>query len=616
MIKFILFLLIFASSTLAQSTTPQNFDIGSPNVQTIWIDQVHGDDTNSGATEADALQTVTAAWNRIPINTTLTEGYHLKIKTGDYNEDTLPNYWENRLGTFENPIILEAVDGVGTVTFSRDINAFNLRYFYLLGINIITAGDSFHCEQCDTTLLRMVILDGGDREAHETLKMNQSQNFYLENSIIRGADDNAIDLVAVQNGHIINNSISNASDWCIYVKGGSAYLTIAGNNIFDCGTGGLTTGQGTGLEFMESPWLHYEAYDIKVFNNIIHHTEGAGLGVNGGYNILMAFNTLYHVGLRSHLVEFVFGERSCDGSNTACANRVSLGAWGPSNASITPQPIPNKNIYFFNNIIYNPEGVESQWQHLAVYGSRTAIAGSNIPNPVKSDENLVIKNNIFWNGSTEKPLGIGGSDGCVPSNTTCNETQILSDNYINILEPEFISPETLDFRPTLSSNLFTITPLSISAFTGGDRPTTPLAPVGNLVNEINFDRGAETRTSNSTIGAYALNNSTLEPELPPDIGNVSQIVISDLIVSKRRLLRNEPVRISCRVTGASISRVWLTLGSIINKDLRLRNNRFRTTLRVKTKGRHQLTLNAESLSSQSELASGYLRINRIKFGEN
>lgn len=41
------------------------------------------------------------------------------------------------------------------------------------------------------------------------------------------------------------------------------------------------------------PWVNYDAYAIKVTNNIIHDVWGAGLSVFGGYSILMAHNTLY-----------------------------------------------------------------------------------------------------------------------------------------------------------------------------------------------------------------------------------------------------------------------------------------------------------------------------------
>jgi hypothetical protein len=41
------------------------------------------------------------------------------------------------------------------------------------------------------------------------------------------------------------------------------------------------------------PWLEYEGYGMKLTNNVIYDVWGAGLGVNGGYSILMAHNTLY-----------------------------------------------------------------------------------------------------------------------------------------------------------------------------------------------------------------------------------------------------------------------------------------------------------------------------------
>ena len=602
----LVFLILVLNSVSAQSLTSDIYNIGTPSLRSIWVDHNLGNDSNSGDTPSSALKTISAAWNRIPINTPLSEGIHIKIKAGNYPSSSLPNYWENRIGTYQHPIILEAIDGVGTVNFGRDINAFNIHYFYLIGLNIHTSGDSFHCEQCHYTLMRKMSLSGGDREAHETIKVNQSRNFFLEDSIIQGADDNAIDLVAVQYGHILNNTISNAGDWCVYVKGGSAYLTIAGNEIFNCGTGGFTAGQGTGLEFMTSPWLHYEAYDIKVFNNIIHHTEGAGLGVNGGYNIFMGFNTLYHIGERSHVVEFVFGERSCDGYNSECAARVGLGGWGPANNSILPQYIPNKNVTFVNNIVFNPLGVESQWQHLAIYGPRSTLIGTNIPSPSKTDQNLIIKNNIFWNGGESMPLGIGDSNGCTNSNPTCNEGQLLGENYFNTVLPQLRNPSGNDFRPTENSNLFTISPIQASSFLGTDRETTPLAPLGNLNNQIPFDRGYITRTESTAIGAYALSDSPLNigtPVLPP-----TNISVENIRVSKRRILPKELVRISCLASGEDIQQINLRVGNFKIKEMILRNGHYRTRLRLKRIGRHQLLIQANSTTGERNFNAGYLRV--------
>ena len=58
------------------------------------------------------------------------------------------------------------------------------------------------------------------RVAHETVKVNQCQYIYIEDCDISGADDNAVDFVAVQYGHVHGNRIHNAQDWCMYTKGG------------------------------------------------------------------------------------------------------------------------------------------------------------------------------------------------------------------------------------------------------------------------------------------------------------------------------------------------------------------------------------------------------------
>lgn len=231
-------------------------------------------------------------------------------------------------GTAQFPIILQAADEPRTARLLADLNMFNVRYLYLIALHIQHTSDVFHCERCDHLLIRNVLLRGSRAASHENVKINQSQFVYLEGNDIDGAEQNAVDFVAVQVGHILHNRIHNADDWCIYLKGGSAHFRLEGNEIYDCGTGGFTAGEGSGFEYMVSPWLHYEAYDLKIVNNVIHDTAGAGFGVNGGYNILFAYNTLYRVGQRSHLLEFVFGGRTCDGDQALtgrCADHLAAG---------------------------------------------------------------------------------------------------------------------------------------------------------------------------------------------------------------------------------------------------------------------------------------------------
>jgi len=197
---------------------------------------------------------------------------------------------------------------------------------------------------------------------------------YIENCDISGGWDNAIDFVAVQHGHVVGSRIHRAGDWAMYAKGGSANLTIAGNEIFDAGTGGFTAGQGTGFEFMVDPYLTFEASDIRFVHNVVHDTQGAGFGVNGGSNILIAHNTLYRVGARSHVIEVVHGSRSCDGDAATCSRYLAAGGWG-TNVPGGDEPIPNENVFILNNVVLNPEGYASQWQHLAV-AEPVVVAGA------------------------------------------------------------------------------------------------------------------------------------------------------------------------------------------------------------------------------------------------
>lgn len=444
----------------------------------IWVDPVAGNDASDGATRAHAVRTVGEAWRRVPSGAALTTGRRIRLVAGHYPAGTLVNYWENRHGTVAAPVILSAADGAHTAVFDGDINMYDVSYFALIGVDILVHGDAFHCERCDHVLIRDSEMSGGGG-AQETIKANQTKYLFIERSDIHGAYDNAIDFVAVQYGHVTGNRIHDAGDWCMYAKGGSAYLTMSGNEVYDCGTGGITAGQGSGFEFLAAPWLQYEAYGIRILDNVIHDTEGAGLGVNGGYDILLAGNTLYHVGTRSHLVEFVHGGRSCDGDTSACAAHRRAGGWGPSTTGVDV-PIPNRHVYFVNNVIVNPPGVQSQWQHFAVHGPSAAPGGSGAPTPSLADDDLRISGNIIWNGSADMALGLGDSSGCSPTNPTCNETQLRRDNRINTWQPQLRDPAHGDYRLTPESAAARPAPVAVPSFVWTDAPAGVPAPVAWL----------------------------------------------------------------------------------------------------------------------------------------
>lgn len=482
------------------------YDWGNYSVTDIWVNPVSGSDSANGNSRATALRTVNAAWGRIPASTTLSQGYRIQLVPGEYSESVLVNYWENRWGTRNHPIILNAVDGAHTVTFRGDVNLYNSRYVYFDGIDIVRDADTFHCELCSYVLVRKATLNGdrnpGGGTAHETVKVNQSDHFMIEDSTISGAEDNAVDFVAVQYGHLIGNQISNAEDWCAYAKGGSAHLTITDNEIHHCGTGGFTAGQGTGFEFMTSPWINYEAFNLKVTNNIIHDTAGAGLGVNGGYNILLAYNTLYRVGTRSHLIEFTYGLRSCDAANAGqsvagCASRLASGGWGVTNTA--EARIPNRRVYFYNNVILNPAGVQSQWQHFEIPGSVTQSSSYNVPNPAQADGEVRIAGNVIWNGSSSMPLGLDSGSGCAPGHATCSPSQILAANSINAWQPQYTNPAGGDYSPV--GTLTTTAAVAIPDFTFDDAPAAGMGS-DNGSNQVPLNRLGQARSGWGRPGAF------------------------------------------------------------------------------------------------------------------
>jgi hypothetical protein len=233
------------------------------------------------------------------------------------------------------------------------------------------------------------------------VKVNQSQHVAITNNVISGADDNAIDFVAVQYARVTGNTIENAGDWCAYAKGGSAFVLVARNRIRHCGTGGFTAGQGTGLQFMTAPFIRYEAYGIEVLDNQISDTEGAGVGVNGGYDVVVARNRMWNVGARSHWIEIGFGSRSCDGQpgddgRERCAQNLDAGGWGTTRVDDGTNyvRIPDRHVWVLGNVIDNPRAQGDQLFSIAEPFSGADQDGSGLGD-VRADDDLHIAGNLI-----------------------------------------------------------------------------------------------------------------------------------------------------------------------------------------------------------------------------
>ncbi len=424
----------------APGGTSPRFQVTAAPLTELWVDPVGGSDTSTGASRGTALRTLAEAWRRIPSSRMLTTGVRVQITAGDLPESAIPNYLEHRWGTAAAPVVFNSVDGVGRARLLGDLNVFDTRHLYLTGIAIDSPGDSFHCERCDHLLLRQVSMDSNG--GWETVKVNQSTNVFIEDSVLTGAGDNVVDFVAVHTGHIVGTVISDSGDWCAYVKGGSSRIVVDSNEIHDCGNGGFVAGQGTGFEFMTAPWLRHEAYDVVVTNNVVHHTDGAALGVNGAAGVLIAHNTAYRTGSRSHALEVYLGARSCDGDTAGCVANRTLGGWG--GPGLDGQWIPNDTVSFLNNLIVNPLGAASPWGQVAVQGSADAPSGSGVPAGRNADDGLRIGGNVFANG--DNSMSVIDGPGC--NRPSCNDALLRSTNVFIAPNGLLVAPDAGDWQPS------------------------------------------------------------------------------------------------------------------------------------------------------------------------
>lgn len=540
-------LLLICALLLALSPSPAQaagsypyYGIGNPSLIEVYVSPT-GNDGASGSSRSAPLRTIGAAWERIPTGPLTGSGYRINLLPGVYPcEGDCLNYFADRAGSWNCPIILRAADGPGTVTLLGGLNLNNVSYLYLMDLKLWAgqeAGAAFgnnvlHIEGGDHILLRRLTLrgplsclDDSCNDMQEVLKVNQSRHVYVEQSDLAGTYQSVLDFFSVQHGHLLDNQIHHGGGRCAYLKGGSAYFLVAGNELDHCGEAGFQAGEGSNLAFMRPPWLHYEAYDIKVVNNVVHDIYGAGLSVSGGYNILMAYNTLYRVGLDDpggrnwSLAQCVHGWRGCvpadeyggdDGTRARCASLLNQGGWGTSALGDDNGGdwIPNRNIYIYNNVSFNPAGTGTHYVQFVVNGSITPPAQArNLPSPSRTDDNLVIRGNVIWNRTLEGSELVGdnngsGAIGCLASNPACNPTQLRAQNRINTLQPQLRDPAHGDFRPTAGGNLFAVAAVSIPAFTWGDAPALPSVPAGALGNAVLRDRDGVGRRAGGPPGAY------------------------------------------------------------------------------------------------------------------
>lgn len=400
---------------------------------TIHVDPKRGSDAATGS-RSQPLRSLDAAWRRLPAR--VTTRTVIELAAGSYRGRS-PIYWEGHSGQRGAPIVIRSTSRRHGARLPA-VNIFAAENLEFRDISFSDGGDVVHCERCKDFTLRRVRATG--RGAQETVKINQSERIRILDSNLSGAGDNVIDLVAVSDAVIRGNTVSRAGDWCAYAKGGSVNVRVSSNRFTRCGTGGFSAGQGTGFQFMVPPWLQYEAIGVVVERNTVTRTEGAAFAVQGGFNVLVRDNVAREVGRRSHVLEALFGSRSCDGrpgdqGRERCTQYLAEGGWGTTAVDDGENyvRIPNRHVYFVENVIVNSDAHRSAWQQIEVPSDWAEQPGSNVPGAASAASDLRFIGNVVWNGSRQLP--IGGDGGCIATNPTCNPDQLAAQNQFNRRKP-------------------------------------------------------------------------------------------------------------------------------------------------------------------------------------
>lgn len=493
--------------------TSPTFEIGSPQLKRIWVDPNRGDDARTGADRASALKTVGEAWKRVPPQPD-GHGREILLCPGRYatnieNQILLMD----RYGSRACPIIIRPADAPLSAELPQtSVRRASSVYFIDL---LVTAGPNeftipsenlvLHFASVNDVLVRRVTARGIKEDGHFpaiAFKANQCLRVYVEDCEFSHADYNTIDYVAVHYGHIVRNRLHDVGAECLYVKGGSAYHLIAHNELWNSRNHGILAGQATGFQYMVPPWLHYEAYDIKAVNNVIHDA-GGGLAVCGGYNVLMAYNTCYRIGSSRDTIVVGLGGRGWNGPRPEKVDGYfALGGWCDQSGGENYN-IPNRNVQICNNILFNPDGFESRCAHIGISGPLRTNPRSNLPELAQADEGLAIRGNVIWNGGADKPL-LDDVENMyhLAARPTAEAAQLRRENAINALRPELRDPARGDFRPVDEGNLRTVVPVDIPDFGWNDAPTRPAVPAGNGDNQVVVDRAGKARRGRDCVGAF------------------------------------------------------------------------------------------------------------------
>lgn len=535
-----LFLLFSTIPAVTQSLDPRAWDIGEPGPFVDVYVSPTGSDANNGLTRQTPLRHLHTAWLRMTDTLLANSGYRINLMNGDHTcdvPDCAPILTQTIPATRQHPIIIRAADGAGSATVVGGLTLQNASNVYLMDFSIRSIPGQkppsevllgvFSGENILLRNLRLIAPDPAQYPSNSDVDAGigilSTTNVHVEQCTLQGQSENGVVVVGSQNVELLKNDIAQSRGWGIMAFAGTAYFKAEANIVRDCWRG-ISLGSASIFSFLTAPWVHYEIYDARVVNNLIHDIVNTPVSVGGGYNVLIAWNTFYHIAFdetnAAPLFQAIHGSRSCD-NDSLCTDYLALGGWGADSITRQPAPIPNRNIYLYNNIFYNPLPTQTLVSHVAVDAPIETTEGTNIPSPSRADQNVRIKGNVIWNGGSGQH-GIlmmvsadGREPGCDPQNIDCNEIQLKQDNSINEFEPELIDPSKGNYAPKPGGNLISARTFIAADFSWIDVPTNPSVPSGSISNGTPLDFSGGHRPAANSPGAFSgISAQPIAPSAP------------------------------------------------------------------------------------------------------
>ncbi|MCE7935583.1 MAG: hypothetical protein DYG96_13480 [Chlorobi bacterium CHB2] len=513
---------------VAQSLDPRAWDIGEPGPFLDVYVSPTGSDANNGLSRQTPVRNLRTAWARMTDTLLANIGYRINLMAGDHTcetPDCVPVLMQTVATTRQHPIIIRAADGAGSATVVGGLTLQNASNVYLMDFSIRSVPGQkplsevllgvFSGQNILLRNLRLIAPDPvqypSNSDVDAGVGILNSANIHVEQCTLQGQAENGMAVVGSQNVELLKNVITQTTEWGVMAFGGTAYFKAEANIVRDCRRG-ISIGDASVAGFLVAPWVHYEVYDARVVNNLLHDVTGVPLRVAGGYNVLMAWNTLYRVAFddtkAAPLFEAVHGIRSCE-DDSLCRAMLATGGWGSDSAAGQPGPIPNRNVYLYNNVFFNPLPARTLVSHFAVDAPIATTEGTNIPNPSRADQNVRIKGNVIWNGGSGQH-GIlmmvsadGREPGCDPQNIDCNEIQLKQDNSINEFAPELVDPTNGNYAPKPGGNLISARTFIAADFSWADAPANPPVPSGSVSNGTPLDFSGGHRPAANSPGAFS-----------------------------------------------------------------------------------------------------------------